>query len=326
MKKILVPVSLIFLFSLSFFLLSLSSLSFASIVSWEQQLDIKENGITEGKIFITTDKNSPIALEFSENLGELEVLDGTSYPISYYYLNNKLIFTPPLDRAEINFKSASFTSKEKNRWKFNMSIKSSEQIEKFSAKASLPKSEILSTNARVSADNGIELIWEQEGIPANRLLNIHAQYEQKEETQTAWLALGIGLLALIAAAFLWLYENKMKNKHYKTGMENAKEDEEGKEDKEADKTIGDELYKPELYRPESYKSESYKPESLRLLEPEEQQILGEIARMGGKCTQRHLQTFTNLPKATLSRRIQKLERKELIERIQKGNMNVIVLK
>ncbi len=278
---------------LSFLFLLLSLASFASIINWEQKFDVNKNGEIEGSIIINTNTSNEIQLFFSQQFDKIEVLDGTLFPIHYSYTNNTLTFTPPLDKVEIRFKSNFFTSKEKDHWRLNITMKSSETIEKFSAHAKLPPSQVIATNGRVSANNGIDLIWSQEKLPANKLFNLRAEYEQNED-KFSDPYLFFGSVAIIFIISIWFFYNR-KNVKNKTVVSMSV-------------------------------TTLQKPQSWYLLEQEEQQILEEILRMGGKCTQRHLQTYTNLPKATLSRRIQKLERKELIMRIQKGNTNVIALK
>jgi len=278
---------------LGFLFLLLSLPSFASIINWEQKFDVNKNGEIEGSIIINTNTSNEIQLFFSQQFDKIEVLDGTLFQIPYSYTNNTLTFTPPLDKVEIRFKSNFFTSKEKNHWKLNITMKSSEAIEKFSAHAKLPPSQVIATNGRVSANNGIELMWSQEKLPADKLFNLRAEYQQNESIflSFSWFWIGAAIILIIA---IWFLYNR-KNVKNKTAV---------------DMSV----------------TTLQKPQGWHLLEQEEQQILEEILRTGGKCTQRHLQTYTNLPKATLSRRIQKLERKELIMRIQKGNTNVIALK
>jgi len=59
------------------------------------------------------------------------------------------------------------------------------------------------------------------------------------------------------------------------------------------------------------------------LEETDKEIVRELSAQGGKSTQAHLLLKLHVPKATLSRHLASLERRELVKRSQKGIMKLV---
>ncbi len=284
------------------FLLFLSSLCFSTISDFNLDASLDRAGTS--KVFI--------AMYFADSWGEEVsicvsaeprnlivkdksglILDSSTYEEETC---TRITFTVPADFVSLDFISSGLTGKEGEAWNFDAVLTSSETIERFEAELALPSGAVLkSTNGAVSGSNGgLRISWNAGDIIPSERAHLMAGYilagEAPDISLIALVALGIA-----AGAFLLYYFV---------------------------------VRKPEARpkEPRSRKLESMESHSVfKVLDETDKEIVNEIIRQKGRTTQVHLQLYTHVPKATLSRRINSLESRGIIRRSRKGNRNLVTL-
>ncbi|HIE55162.1 MAG TPA: winged helix-turn-helix transcriptional regulator, partial [Chromatiaceae bacterium] len=201
--------------------------------------------------------------------------------------------------VSVRFSSDALTSKDGEDWAFDMIIRSSEDISVFSASLAMPPgSSLKSTNGAVSSSDGQLMVsWSAGDISTDERAHLRAGYALSEAEMDYLPYLVGALLLLVAIALAFFFLRK----------------------------------KPEPPAPRQEPPKTRKLEAMEghavfgMLDETDKEIVREIARQKGKTTQVHLQLYTHVPKATLSRRIASLENKGIIMRSRKGNRNLITL-
>jgi len=216
-------------------------------------------------------------------------------------------FAVPYDYAKISFSSYDFTSKNASLWGFQMKMYSSENIDSFSSSLVLPSGSTLQKTTGQVSSSGSALVvaWNTNNITASRVFNLSADYEiDPVEEYGTWIILIIIIVIVLGAAHIY-YRIRPKT----------------------EPEAKSETTKPETRHPKPKPEEWLESnEVFKTLDEVDKEIVREIAKQKGKTTQAKIYLNTHIPKATLSRRLNSLENREIIEKSQKGNRNLISLK
>ncbi len=204
---------------------------------------------------------------------------------------NSLIYvTVPYDYLVFEMNSEFQTTKSGPEWDYLFSLSASENISSFSASLLLPKGAVLkSTNGAVTAGDSLELAWSSLDIDTAHKATMRASYEltRIEEDFTLFIIGGISALLIVIIAIYFLTKKKPTE------------------------------------RPKTDLIESHS--LFKTLDENEKEIVREVYRSKGKCTQAHLYLHTHIAKATLSRRIASLENRGILKKSQKGNRNLVTI-
>jgi hypothetical protein len=193
-----------------------------------------------------------------------------------------------------------FTSKKGIYWLFNVS--SEKEYSDYIISVRLPEGSefnYLKANgrSRVSYDNGIRIISSGSGE-----LSLVVQYHVEDQKRSLAVWLIIIVAVLILGFFSWFkFSKRMKNK---TLSIKAKKSKSVKEEDLKDKL--------DIIRP--------------TLTENQQKIIDLLLEENGSLTQKQLQHRSGLAKATLSRNVDTLVKKNVVEKQSRGMTNMIMLK
>lgn len=292
---------------LFFLFLLLISVSFSAVSDYSMQMELNDVGITsvQSEINFADSADKTVSFCFSGEVSNIELRDKSGLSLESQTSSvedyNCISFVVPYDYAKISFESYDFTSKNGSLWDFEMKMYSSENIDLFSANLILPPYSLLQkTNGAVSSRSSVlEVLWDAENVSASNKFNLSAGYElTPAEDYTGWFILVIIIVVVLAASHV-LYRRRPKP--------------EEKPEAKAGKPKGEKEDWLELN------------EVFKTLDEIDKEIVKEIAKQKGKTTQAKIYLNTHIPKATLSRRLNSLENREIIRKSQKGNRNLISL-
>jgi uncharacterized membrane protein len=264
---------------------TIDSLNLSSVVDGDGSTDI----MIAAKF--SNSAETPMFLNISSSVDNVIVKDRSGLVLDHALVtsgNNSLIYvTVPHDYLIFEMSSDSQTAKSGSRWSYYLSLSASQNISLLSSSLYLPKGAVLkSTNGAVIAGDGLEIAWSSSGIDTAHKATMRAGYELTS-VESDYTLFFAGALAILAV-FAALYLVRMKNP--------------------AEKTCPLESHK-----------------LFKTLDENDKEILLEVYRSKGKCTQAHLHLHTHMPKATLSRRIASLENRGILKKSHKGNRNLITI-
>ena len=159
-------------------------------------------------------------------------------------------------------------------------------------------------------------------------MHLKAGYELSAESRPDYLPYVIGFIALaiISAAYHMTRASKTQAKQEPKGPESQKPHDKPDivsfQPKMAPETIIDIDKAP---RADAKLARLESNDIFKTLDETDKELLREIMRQGGKTTQAQLNLNTHIPKATLSRRLDSLEGRGLIQKSQKGIRNLVSL-
>ncbi len=274
----------------------LISLCFSTIDSLDIESHVDGTGSTETTIIaqLSDSAGEQMFLNLSFPADEVVVKDRSGLVLSHNLVasgNNSLIYvTVPYDYLTFEVSSDFQTTKSGPEWTYELSLSASQNISSLGASLYLPKGAVLkSTNGAVSAGDSLEIAWSSSGIDTAHKASMRAGYELTPVEDDYALLILIGALGL-SAAILAVYLITRK--------------------KPVEKPKTDRLDSHSLFK---------------TLDENDKEIVREVYRSKGKCTQAHLYLHTHIPKATLSRRIASLENRGILKKSQKGNRNLITI-
>ena len=191
--------------------------------------------------------------------------------------------------------SDNYTSKAKGVWTLNISTP--ETLDSFVYAVVLPQGATVNyiggKGARITTVDNTVVI---RGSGQDTVLAITAQYsleaEQKESNSFAWLPLSIALLVL---AVLWLALRGMRSRPVKA------------------QTI------------EKTEQTANAPQYIEGLPDRQREIIKLLRIAGGTLTQRQVELALKLPKSSVSRNVESLRRRGIIEKAQLGMSNTLTL-
>jgi len=231
--------------------------------------------------------------------------------LSFQLDGNRVSFQPRIASeqygATVEYETDRFTSKQGSNWFFELKTGLLETAAERQVKVSFPSNaKVVSFEpvASVFLESGkIELEWQLQESNAAVKAQYSFEEQQNNPSNYAWLVVGIVLVLAVGAGYYWFSIRK------KTGQKKEME-----KNKTAEKRA----------EPGEKKPVSRQQELLRFLNGNEKRVMDELLKENG-ITQRSLHVRTGLPKSTLSRTIQRLQAKELVEVHEIGNTNRIEL-
>lgn len=278
------------------FQILLISLCFSTIDSLDISSQVDGTGVADTTMIakFSNSAEKQIFLNLSFPAENVMVKDRSGLVLDHKLVaseGNSLIYvTVPYDYLVFEMNSEFQTTKSGPEWDYLFSLSASENISSFSASLLLPKGAVLkSTNGAVTAGDSLELAWSSLDIDTAHKATMRASYEltRIEEDFTLFIIGGISALLIVIIAIYFLTKKKPTE------------------------------------RPKTDLIESHS--LFKTLDENEKEIVREVYRSKGKCTQAHLYLHTHIAKATLSRRIASLENRGILKKSQKGNRNLVTI-
>ncbi len=293
-------------FSVFAFLL-LVSLSFSSVSDYSMDVSVDDYGISSitSEIDFIDSQDKSVSFCFSGNFHDAKVYDRSGLPLESGFGFEEgctcISFVVPEDYVKIYFESEEFTSKDGSLWAFEMKMYSSEDVDSFFTSVLLPSGSVLTkTNGAVeSSGDSLLVSWNAENVTSLKKFNMTAGYQIIRNEDLGGIFLFIVFVAIAVISYLSYRKKYMPET------------------------------KPETPKPEPETKKKNWLESnevFKTLDEIDKEIVREIAKQKGKTTQAKIYLNTHIPKATLSRRLASLENREIIQKSQKGNRNLISLK
>lgn len=277
------------------------------------QISLNENGHAIVQQLLSSDSTSGEPIEIlALDLQNLRVFDAQG-ALEFQLNGNKVRLTPRLQAAQygatISYETDQLTAKQGSDWSFALNSNALSPASETRVLVSFPQNaKVLSFEpvASVFSDAGkIQLEWlVKKENPVS--LNAKYSFEEKPAGNSRQDLLWAGLLGIIVIVIAGIGGYYWKVGFKKKGKEKPKE-----------KLV-------EETKPEERQANSRQEELLRFLTETEKRVMQELLKEGG-ITQRTLHVRTGLPKSTLSRTLQKLQTKELVEVREIGNTNRIEL-
>lgn len=233
----------------------------------------------------------------------------------------------PYDYLEYSIHSDSLTGKEGSVWDVDLLIGFSKPLSNFSGTLHLPKGALVrSSNGALAAEgDSILVAWKASNISESKKIHLKAGYEMTSESSTDYLPYRIGIIALAILLALFYGKSRLGHQESKGILDHApaeKPDIGSFQPKMAPETIIDIDKAP---RADARLARLESNDIFKTLDETDKELLREIMRQGGKTTQAHLNLNTHIAKATLSRRLDSLEGRGLIQKSQKGIRNLVSL-
>lgn len=291
-----------------FAFLLLISLSFSAVSDYSMDITVDDYGTASviSEIDFVDSADKQVSFCFSGNFFDAKVYDrsGLLLASNFDFEGNFtcIYFTVPEDYVKMYFDSYEFTLKDGSVWAFDMRIYSSEDIDSFYSSVLLPRSSVLTkTNGAVeSSGDSLLVSWNAENITASKKIYITAGYRIVPNEDFGGIFLFVIFIAVVIVSYLSYRKKYMPES------------------------------KPEPETPKSKKPKAEEwlesNEVFKTLDEVDKEIVREIAKQKGRTTQAKIYLNTHIAKATLSRRLNSLENREIIEKSQKGNRNLISLK
>lgn len=289
-----------------FSLILLISISFSAVSDYSMDIEIDDAGTTSvsSVINFVDSADKQVSFCFSGEVSEVTLTDKSGLRLTPSMSSVEdytcISLVVPYDYVKLGFDSYDFTSKNGSLWDFEMKMYSSENIDLFSASLILPPYSLLQkTNGAVSSrSSALEILWNAENVTALNKFNLSAGYELTPAQDISGVVLFVILIAIAVVSYL-SYRKKFV-------AEKPEAEPKAPKPKKEDWLESNAVFKT--------------------LDEIDKEIVREIARQKGKTTQAKIYLHTHIPKATLSRRLNSLENREIIQKSQKGNRNLISLK
>lgn len=289
-------------------LIFLSAIVFSLNVTYDSSVDSDGSTVSLVRYYLNSSDSNFHSISVFGEIEDLAVFDGTAAPISFNssYVDGWTIisFSIPFNYAELSFASNSQTSKNSSLWTYSSKTKISENLGSFDASLLLPSSSrLVSTNGEVSTkDSKIIIYWSSKDISSGSIINLKESHQLEKSNDSSFTFDPIYILVLVilisVSYFFWANNSKPK--------ENAP----------SSPTVSSQPVDfSKLEQNSVYKT----------LDEIDKQLVREIYLRGGSTTQAQLNLNTQIPKATLSRRIASLESKGILQKSQKGIRNLISL-
>lgn len=270
-------------------------------------ISLNENGHASVQQLLSLDSIRQQSIEILVlDLQNLRVFDAQG-PLQFQLNGNKARFQPRMASGQygvtIEYESDKLTSKQERNWFFELKNNLLGTAQERHVRLTFPESTRLfsfePTASVFSGKGKIELEWQ--AVKAS-VLKAQYSFEPASATQSnnSWLLALAGLAVLVGIGY-YAYSKRTLQKKVVPLESSAKTGE----------TI-------------EPKRDSGQQELLRFLGENEKRVMEELLKENG-ITQRTLHVRTGLPKSTLSRTLQKLQAKELVEVREIGNTNRIEL-
>jgi hypothetical protein len=320
------------------FQLLLLSISFAAITDLDLSGSLDGSGTADLKavMLFSGSEGDEAYLMLSGPVDEVIVKDRSGLVLEHRIVtrgNDTLVYaTVPSDYLEFDISSDSFTAKEGPLWSFDLGAGASENISSFTSTISLPAGTTLkSTNGAVAGDgSSLALSWETNDIDSLHRVRVKASYEIRPSQQPDYsILLIVGAAVLVAIAIISYFmqrkqaqKQRAQQKQQTTASTSQSLPAQTLASSARESAFS--MFQPAVHEP-SGPSALESNAVFKTLDETDKEIVREIHRQGGKTTQAHLYLHTHVPKATLSRRLASLENKEVVQKSQKGNRNLISL-
>jgi uncharacterized membrane protein len=272
------------------------SLCFSTIDSLDISSQVDGTGVADTTIIakFSNSAEKQLFLNLSFPVENVIVKDRSGLVLDHKLVesgDSSLIYvTVPYDYLVFEMSSEFQTTKSGPEWEYLFSLSASENISSLSASLTLPKGALLkSTNGAVTAGDSLEIAWSSSGIDTAHKATMRASYELTRVEDDFTLSIVGGALALLIAIIATYLLTKKKP----------------------------------IERPKTNQLESHS--LFKTLDENDGEIVREVYRSKGKCTQAHLYLHTHIAKATLSRRIASLENRGILKKSQKGNRNLVTI-
>jgi len=228
----------------------------------------------------------------------------------------------PVDTLVYQVRSTHQSAKSGPLWSYEMGFGSSENLSSVRATLHLPQGAVVkSTNGAVSASgDSVSLRWESGPLATGYKTVLRAGYELDDPSSQGpdpLLSIGIVLIFLLSAAVFWYLGRRAPAPI--------------KSDPSADTPSPPPPAAPPPPPPEPQAVKASARLAIeddpvfRTLDETDKRIVGHIAKAGGMTTQARLNLDLHIPKVTLSRRLDSLETRGIIQKSRKGIRNLVSL-
>ncbi len=213
----------------------------------------------------------------------------------------------PSGRATAEVTTDYLTSKTGNIWRFNSTSMFDTYLDSVVHTLNLPSGAvIIRTNGLVQEQwGGKAVVWRYDNQTADTLQNRFITYEIVNSPDYGWPIIA-GILAISFLTSVYMFKFKGKQQDAPPAGE-----------KPAERKL-----QPGKGAAPGRGSLETNPAFITL-EETDKEIVRELHVQGGKTTQAHLLLRLHVPKATLSRHLASLQRRELVKRTQKGIMKLV---
>lgn len=291
-------------------LVFLSAIVFSLNLTYDSSVSDDGSTVSLVRYYLNSSDSKSHSISILGEIEDLAVFDGTASPLKFNssFIDGwtKVSFLAPFNYAELSFSSNSQTSKNSSLWIYSSKIKASEPIAFFESSLLLPhSSRLVSTNGEVSTkDSRIIIYCSSADISHSSIINLKESHELEKSPDSSFtfdpIYLLISIIILSVSYFFWANNSKSNE-----GIPSLSE--------------------PSPTTPKTDFSKLEQNPVYKTLDEVDKQLVREIYQRGGMTTQAQLNLNTQIPKATLSRRIASLESKGILQKSQKGIRNLISL-